>query len=63
MAKIKYLVKSPLDHDNKRYAPGKTIEIEDTPETKEAIVQPLLAAGVIEPWKKAKEDAGGAAEK
>ncbi len=57
MPKIKFLVKSPLEHDKERYAPGATIEFDDAAKNYKLIVQPLLAAGTIEPVKKAKDDA------
>lgn len=49
---MKYIVKTPVDHDNKAYTPGKPIDLDD--EQAEA----LLAVGAIEPAPKApaKED-------
>lgn len=37
-----YIVQSPLDHDQKRYMPGSTVELT------EEQAAPLLAAAVVE---------------
>ncbi|RJP20722.1 MAG: hypothetical protein C4529_08905 [Deltaproteobacteria bacterium] len=51
----KFIVKSPLKFDGKRYEPGKTVDIDDK---RTDVVEPLLSAGIIEP-KKAAKGAGG----
>ena len=51
----KYKVLSPLDYNNKRLEPGKTLELNEDEAT------PLLAVAAVEPVasKKAAEGAGG----
>lgn len=50
-AKAKYLVKSPLDHNGKRYEIGKTVDLTDDE------AEPLLPIDVVEPAEKQAEKA------
>ncbi len=48
----KFIVKSPLKFDGKRYEPGKTVEIKDD---RTEVIESLVRAGVVE-LKKGKAD-------